>query len=101
MTEHRDGATGRADAISVGPPILEVLSLLLVAATIAWLPWLTREGRWPIALLVVAALIAGSAGVIADLITLPARRRAGAAVGGGGDLGGDRSPRRLGRCRGP
>lgn len=78
MTEHRDGATGRADATSVGPPLLEALSLLLTAAAIAWLPWLTREGRWPITLLVIAALVAGSAGVIADLITLPARSRTGA-----------------------
>lgn len=76
MTTQPDGALGPV----VAPPrrgatTAEVLSVLCTAAALAWLPFLARPGRWPITVLVALAVLAGSAGVIADLSTLPARRR--------------------------
>lgn len=72
MIGHREDPSDRVAAAA------EALSVLGTVALIIWLPFLTRHGRWPIMILVAAAVLLGSAGVLVDLI---GRRRVRGAHG--------------------
>jgi signal peptidase I len=75
VTEHRAGDAGPgASSLATAA---EVASVLGTAGLLVWLAFLTRDGRWPVAVLVGVALVVSTAGVLADLVTLPSRRRAG------------------------
>lgn len=63
MIEHREHASDRVAVAA------EALSVLGTVVLIAWLPFLTRDGRWPITVLVAAAVLLGSAGVLVDLLS--------------------------------
>ncbi|UDY34685.1 signal peptidase I [Dermatobacter hominis] len=80
MTEHRDGAGGAGGDASTGAGrsarAAELASVLGTGALLFWLAFLTRDGRWPVSVLVALALLVGSAGVLADLVASRAGRRA-------------------------
>lgn len=74
MVGHREDPSDRVAAAA------EALSVLGTVALIIWLPVLARHGRWPITILVAAAVLLGSVGVLVDLI---GRRRTRGAHGTG------------------
>ncbi|MBS1837735.1 MAG: signal peptidase I [Actinobacteria bacterium] len=70
VDDHRQGTSERAATLA------EVLSVLGTGVLVIWLPLLTREGRWPVTVLVAVAIVLGSAGVLIDLLTRAMLRRA-------------------------
>lgn len=76
MTRHPEGSSDRAAVAA------EALSVLGTVALIAWLPSLTRDGRWPVTILVVGAILLGSAATLVDLLT---RSRTGTGTTDGSD----------------
>lgn len=68
----------RTDAVVAG----ELFGLAGTAAVVLWIPFLTRPGAWPAAVLVMVALLAGCSGVALDLLARLGRSQSDPASGG-------------------
>ena len=82
MSDHdgADGVTGTGTNRAASAA--EVVSVLGTVVLLVWLAFLTRDGRWPATVLIVLALLTGTAGVLADLISSRSRHARGSTGAG-------------------